>query len=361
MAIASTAVNLNEATPASVVPPVANPEGTSYVEWSTIIAGAVMATAISGLLFSFGSAIGLSLTSAWPGEGMSARFFLLAMTIWVVWVQVSSFFAGGYLAGRMRRRVGDGVPAEVESRDGAHGLMVWALGVVVGGVLLASATTGTLRAGAEATARLGGGAIAAAGGVAGGAAAATQGRGNTVDPMGYVVDSLFRPGTSPAGTAGTTAPAASATATPGTAAPGTGTTAADSAGNAADRAAGPATWQARQEVMRILVVGATQGQVSNEDKAYIARLVADRTGMSQADAEKRVNDVLAKADTTAKAAEQKVRETAEKARKGGMMLAFIAVAAMLVSGAAAWWAAKLGGRHRDEGTQFGQFFRFYGA
>jgi hypothetical protein len=32
-----------------------------------------------------------------------------------------------------------------------------------------------------------------------------------------------------------------------------------------------------------------------------------------------------------------------------------------VSGAAAWWAAKLGGKHRDEGTHFCQFFRFYGA
>jgi hypothetical protein len=349
MAIASTAVNHNETAPAAVVPPGANPESASYVEWGAIIAGAIMATAISGLLFSFGSAIGLSLTSAWPGEGMSARFFLLAITIWVVWVQVSSFFAGGYLAGRMRRRVGDGVPEEVEMRDGSHGLMVWALGVVIGGVLLASAATGTLRAGADATARLGGGALAAAGGVAGGAAAATQGRGGAADPMGYVVDSLFRPATTPAAAAaGTTAmPGATGTATGGV--------------DPADRAAGPATWQARQEVMRILLIGAAQGQVSPEDKAYIGRVVADRTGMAPADAEKRVTDVLARADATAKAAETAVRDAAEKARKGGMMLAFIAVAAMLVSGAAAWWAAKLGGKHRDEGTQFGRYFRFYGA
>lgn len=334
MAIASTAVNLNQATPAAVVPTVANPEGTSYVEWGAIFAGAVMAMAISGLLFSFGSAIGLSLTSARPGEGMSGTFFLLAITLWVVWVQVSGFFAGGYLAGRLRRRTGDGVPDEVETRDGAHGLMVWALGVVIGGALLASAAAGTLRVGAEATATVGSGALTGAG-IAGAGAAAGTAR-NVTDPTGYIVDSLFRP-----------APAAPGGATSGL--------------DAANANAGPANWQARQEVMRILVAGAPQGQVAPEDKAYVARVVADRTGLPQADAEKRVNDVLAKADATAKAAEQKVRDAAEKARKAGMLIAFIAVAAMLVGGAAAWWAAKLGGRHRDEGTNFARFFRFYGA
>ncbi len=340
MAIASAAaVNVNEA-PAAVVPPVANPEGTSYVEWGAIIAGAVMATAISGLLFSFGSAIGLSLTSAEPGQGMSGTFFLLAITLWVVWVQVSSFFAGGYLAGRMRRRVGDGVPSEVETRDGAHGLMVWALGVVIGGVLLAGAAAGTLRVGAETAATIGSGAAAGAGLAAGGAASQMRG---AADPTAYVVDSLFRPG----------APAAAG---------GTDTALASDAASDNDRGnAMPRNWQARQEVMRILVTGAAQGAVPAEDKAYIARLVAERTGMPQADAEKRVNDVLARAEATAEAAEQKVRDAAQKARKGGMLLAFIAVAAMLVSGAAAWWAAKLGGKHRDEGTNFARFFRFYGA
>jgi len=75
--------------------------------------------AVALVLLTFGSAVGLSLTSPFQGEGVSAAGFAIAVGLWFVWVQVSSFMAGGYLAGRMRRRLWIGTEHEVEVRDGA--------------------------------------------------------------------------------------------------------------------------------------------------------------------------------------------------------------------------------------------------
>ena len=107
----------------------------SIVDWAAIIAGGLLATAISFILITFGSAIGLSLTSPYEGSGFSAVFLAVAVGLWVVWVQISSFIAGAYLAGRLRRRLPDATAHEVEVRDGSHGLLVWALGVVIGACL----------------------------------------------------------------------------------------------------------------------------------------------------------------------------------------------------------------------------------
>ncbi|MFN6977646.1 MAG: hypothetical protein ACK4OP_05960, partial [Gemmobacter sp.] len=136
--------------PTSIVPPAqATTEGT-YVDWAAILAGSVFALAISFLLVSFGSGLGLSLTSPYRGEGVSATWFLIAAGIWFAWVMVTGFGAGGYLAGRMRRRAGDATPAEVEVRDGTHGLMVWATGALVSAVLAAAGLGGLVSAGASA-------------------------------------------------------------------------------------------------------------------------------------------------------------------------------------------------------------------
>src|SRR5690606_10427816 len=134
-------------------------EGRSYVDWPAIFAGTVVATAISFLLVTFGSAIGLSLTSAYEGEGMSLTWFAIAAGLWLLWVQVSSFFAGGYLAGRLRRRHGDATEHESDLRDGAHGLVVWGLGLLLGAAI---AWTGIAGVAATATGALGTTATAAA-------------------------------------------------------------------------------------------------------------------------------------------------------------------------------------------------------
>lgn len=306
----------------TVLPSTANPAATSYVEWPAIFAGAVLASAISAMLVAFGSAIGLSITSAWPDKGVSAFGFVIALTLWLIWVQVSSYAAGGYVAGRLRRRVGDGTAAESELRDGMHGVLVWALSTLIGAVLLALAAAGTVSTVTKATAALSGGAVGAASasmGQGSGQPGQAQGGGHA-DPIGYTVDTLFR-------------------------------------------AEGPAPTdeppELRDEVARILLVTAAQGQIDPADKAYLARLVAARTGLDQPAAERRVDEVLTRADNLAKAAETKARQVAETARKRGMMLAFLTVASLLVSAAAAWGAAKLGGTHRNDGVHFGHYFRWF--
>ena len=80
------------------------------------------------------------------------------------------------------------------------------------------------------------------------------------------------------------------------------------------------------------------------DKLYLAQLVAARTGMAQADARKRVDDVLAAEN----AAEQKVRAAADAARKAGTYLSIFTGLSMLIGAFIACVGAALGGSHRDE-------------
>ena len=103
----------------------------SYVEWGAVIAGTVLATAISAILLQFGSGLGLSASKEWAGEPERIRWLIIASGLWLLWVQVTAAMAGGYLAGRMRRPLEVSNTHESEVRDGAHGLLVWASGTVV--------------------------------------------------------------------------------------------------------------------------------------------------------------------------------------------------------------------------------------
>lgn len=280
---------------------VAADSGSRYVDWCAIAAGAIMATAISIILFTFGTAIGLSMVSPYEGEGVSRAVYFATLGLWTLWVVVSSFMAGGYLAGRLRRRVGDATEHEVDVRDGAHGLLVWATGVVLASLLLVLGVTGM----AGAAAKIGGSAAASA-------AADSDTEGMTA----FTVDALFR------------TPANAAMAVP-----------AEAPRRDMDNERG--------EVTRLLTYGLTDGQLGAEDKAYVARLVAERTGLSQTEAEARVDQVLAQA-----------KETADSARKIGVLVGFVTAAVLLVGAAAAAWGATLGGRHRDRNTDTAAFWRW---
>jgi len=276
----------------------------SAVDWGAIIAGGVLAVAISFILLTFGSAIGLSLTSPYEGEGRSLAFLGAASGLWVVWVQVSSFMAGAYLAGRLRRRLPDATPHEVEVRDGSHGLLVWALGVLVGAMLAASVATGVASTAAStvstATQAVGSG--------------VTQLAQNT-NPIQYWVDSLFRSNNPQAPE------------------------------NATDTAA---------EAGRILARSAAQGSISAEDKTYLGQLIASRTGLAQPEAEQRIDQVMAGIKTAA----DKAKAAADRVRRATVLVAFVTAASLVVSAAAAWWAAGMGGRHRDEGIDFSHLVRW---
>ena len=119
------------------------PDKGSFVDWPAIIAGAVLASAISFVLFAFGTALGLSLTSPYPREGVSGTTFGIVLALWVLWVLVSSLAAGGYLAGRLRRRHSLN-SHETEMRDGSHGLLVWGLSVLAGALIATWTATGAV-------------------------------------------------------------------------------------------------------------------------------------------------------------------------------------------------------------------------
>jgi len=113
-------------------------DGGSYMDWGAIFAGATVATAISFVLMTFASGVGLSAVDASPREGVSLMTLAIAATVWIVAVQVGSFGIGGYLTGRLRRPKADATADEISVRDGAHGLTVWAVAALVGGYLAVS-------------------------------------------------------------------------------------------------------------------------------------------------------------------------------------------------------------------------------
>jgi hypothetical protein len=314
----------------------------SYVDWPAIIAGIVLASAISLLLLTFGSALGLSFVNFDAAEDVNPIWIGIAAATWLLWVEISSFMCGGYLTGRLRRRRYDASEHESDVRDGAHGLLVWGGGLIVGALLAL------------------GGLGATAGAVGGAASAITEAAGNAAgdigDATGYFADMLLRPAAPAEGSAAATPPAGGAAtpATPpagGAAAPVTppanvGTTPAPSA-TPADTSA------AREEIGRILTRSAVTGSVSDDDKAYLGQIVAANTGMSQDEANARVDQVLTAIDD----AKAQAADVAEKTRRTTVLAAFLTAAALLVSAVGAYWAAQMGGRHRDEGTEFADVFR----
>jgi hypothetical protein len=286
-------------------------ETTRYVDWAAIFAGAILASAISFVLFTFGTGIGLSLTSPYPGESVNIVAFAIALGLWVLWVSISSFIAGAYLAGRMRRRIGDATEHEVEVRDAAHGLLVWAVSVLIGALIAAWVAGGVAGKTAD----------VAAGAATGAAAAATQELADAADPAGYWTDVLFRPGAAAAPAAATASAPANAD-------------------------------QARQAAGRIMSSRITDGKLPDDDRAYLIRIVMDTTGLSEADAGTRVDAAV----TGLNQAKAEAQRLAEKARKFGILVTFLTAAALAVGAAAAWWAAAIGGRHRDQATDFSHFF-----
>ena len=92
----------------------------------------------------------------------------------------------------------------------------------------------------------------------------------------------------------------------------------------------------RSEAARILLTSAGHSGVAPDDRAYLIRLTAAETGLAAPDAEKRVDTVIGQA-----------KDDIARARRAGVILAFMAGAAALLGAAVAWGAACAGGRHRD--------------
>jgi hypothetical protein len=217
--------------------------------------------------------------------------------IWLIISQWVSAGIGGYLTGRLRTKWVGVHTHEVFFRDTAHGFLAWAVAAVIGAAVLASAGSSLLSGASHAAATVASGATAS-GATEGASQAASQ-----TNPFASDVDSLFR----------------------------------SDHPSATDQ-------DVRGEATRILALDIKNGEVPAGDRTYLAQLVAARTGLSQADAEKRVDDVIAKA----KAADTKARQVADAARKAVATASIFTAVSMLIGAFIAAAAAALGGRHRDE-------------
>lgn len=120
------------------------PSEGSYVEWSAILAGTVLAAAISVVLLQFGTAIGVADTQALLGDADISAGKLVGAGLFILFIQLLASLCGGYLAGRMRAPIAGATGHEREIRDGMHGLLVWATGTVA--VVLAVSAAATLTA-----------------------------------------------------------------------------------------------------------------------------------------------------------------------------------------------------------------------
>src|SRR5215213_2204630 len=121
--------------------PVPTPGGPlSYIHWGPVVAGELAAKDVAFVLMTFASAVGLAVASPSPTWRDTSAALALLSGVWILLVAIGSFALGGYLAGRVRSSWAT-TPDEIEFRDGTHGLLVWALAVLLVGLLTWAATT----------------------------------------------------------------------------------------------------------------------------------------------------------------------------------------------------------------------------
>ena len=257
--------------------------GTGFLEWGPVFAGGAMAAALTFVLLSFGSTIGLSFGSPWSSAGSPVWLIVSLAIFWAIAAQIGAAIAGGYVAGRMRSSWGEETHHEVEFRDGLHGGLVWAVGVIVAAGLLVSAAGAVARSGADLAGRV---------------------AGSRADTSMLSADLLLRPAGKDVSTQGA------------------------------------ANTELRGEISRLLGTSLVMGTLSDADRDYLAGIVSQRTSVAPADAAKRVNDTFAQAIAVAK-------DTTDKARRTGILTGLVTAMSLLISLAAAWWAAQRGGYHRD--------------
>ena len=256
----------------ALAPPVLPAQGIAESPRSAVCWAAILAgsfVAAATSLILFSLGSGLGLAVPSPSSGPSVAAFTVTVGIWLIVTQWAASGVGGYMTGRLRTRWANLHTHEVFFRDTAHGFLTWSVSTVIVALLVA-------------------GAASHAAGSAGRTAADGSGA------YAYDVDALLR---SPKPDDSPSAPAA------------------------------------RAEAARILTVAAATGSASADDRDYLARMVATRTGVSAADAQTRVDAAMA---------------DVEKARRSASATSIFTALAMLVGAFIACVAAALGGKLRDE-------------
>src|SRR5580658_3559112 len=214
-----------------------NEASSSAVSWAAVIGGAFVAASLSLILLSLGTGLGFSAVSPWTHNGASAAAIGAGAIAWLIATQIAASALGGYLGGRLRTKWTNVHTDEVYFRDTAHGLLVWAVGMVITAGFLASSAASF--AGAQKS-----------------GPATSPAQESALDPTAYFVDTLLR----------ANGPAIEKQ-------------------DASDRA----------EVSRTIAHDLRQGALPSGDQSYLALLVSARTGLNSSDAEKRVTEVFGEA------------------------------------------------------------------
>jgi hypothetical protein len=294
--------------------------GPSAVSWPAVFAGAVAAAALSLILLVLGTGLGLSVVSPWAARGASAEAMSWSTILWISFCALASSGLGGYIAGRLRVKWPAVHGDEVYFRDTAHGFLAWAVATLITAAALTSVIGAILNAGANAAATVAAGGVQAVGqGMSAAAPAADRDASRSL----YTVESLFR-----------TAPAATAPVNPATPA-----SPSQPDASAADT---------RSEIARIFDNGIHDGPLSAEDTRYIGQIVAQRTGLSQPEAEARVTTIYTTAQQKLQQAEAAAKEAADQARKAGAYAALWIFVSLLMGAFFASLMATVGGRRRDQ-------------
>lgn len=299
----------------------------SAVSWAAILAGAVAAAALSLILLILGTGLGLSSVSPWANRGAEATTIGVSTVVWLAFTQFAASGMGGYLAGRLRTKWAAVHTDEVYFRDTAHGFLAWAVASLVTAALLTSVIGSIVGNGMQAGASMAGGAVttAATGTAAAAGSGAADASSSSSGPAAYFVDSLFRKDMSPANPGSGDATTANS-GTPGNT-PGAAPTA---------------------EVSRIFMNSLRTGTLPPDDVRYVGQVVAQRTGLSQQDAEKRVSTAYSTLQAKLHDAETAARDTADKARKTSAYAALWMFITLLIGAFVASLAATYGGRRRDQ-------------
>ena len=214
----------------------------TYLHWSPIFAGAIVAAAVSFVLLSFGSGIGLAVASPSSSWRDMSSVLALAAGLWLLLTSLAAFGLGGYLAGSLREAWSTAPPDAVEFRDGIHGVLVWGLAILMGALLTLSASR-----------------------MVAGRADLTAPTAATAEPLlAFELDRLFRSDRS-----------------------------ATELGNDSE---------IRAQAARIITTAVGRNGMEQDDRDYLVRLVQARTGLAQPEAEHRVNQAIGQArDAIAKA------------------------------------------------------------
>jgi hypothetical protein len=267
-----------------------------------------------------GIGLGLSSVSPWAHHGVSAETFGVSAILWVTFTQLVASGMGGYLAGRLRTKWVAVHTDEVYFRDTAHGFLAWAVASLTTAALLTSVIGSMVSGGIQAAASVAGGVATTAAAAAGSGMAKSD---NDNGAMGYFVDSLFRKDANAAA-------AASASA---------------GSGAMSGHAAEPAI--AGSEVARIFMNNIRTGPLLADDVRYVGQVVAQRTGLTQEAAEKRVSDTYARVQAKLRDAETAAKDAAEKGRKASAYATLWLFISLLIGAFCASLAATFGGRRRD--------------